>query len=195
MSQRRQRLYPAVCRNATMAGVASAFFLAGVTGACTSKLANCFDIQPGNRIAITVNGLPSAPFSSDECGFGFDMTQGLTLVAVDLGNPDTSSASDSSCNAAAVAIEPFADWTWTATSWLQPGSAPTVLSGDFNASNGTCTGTTQIEIVAEDGQPFAAADAGQGPVVMQRLFIAQGDGGAGCPSRCSDAYLVTLRRL
>lgn len=178
-----------------VAGAALVFALAGVMGACIGKIPNCFGIQPGNHIAITINGLQGPPFSSDACGFGFDMTQGLTLVASDLSNPDTSSLPDSTCNAAAVAIEPFADWTWTATGSLPAGTDPTVLSGDFNASNGTCAGTAAIEIVADDGQPFAEPDAGQRPVVMQRLFVAQGDGGTGCPSRCSDAYLVSLQRL
>jgi hypothetical protein len=194
LNQRRPRLRAAVRRNAMMAGAFPAIALTWATPGCSPTAPDCFGIRPGNRVAITVNGLQGPPVSPDACGFGFDMTQGLTLVATDLGNPDTSSLEGSTCNAAYVAIDPFADWTWTTTG-SPGGTAPTVLTGYFNVTNGTCTGTASLHVVAEDGLPFAAADAGQGPVVMERRFAAQGDGGAGCPSVCSDAFLVTLQRL
>jgi len=51
-------------------------------------------------------------------------------------------------------------------------------------------------VIAQSGQPFATVDAGQGPnVVMERTFTAQGGGGAGCRSICSDTFLVTIERL
>jgi hypothetical protein len=193
LSRRRPRLRAAV-RHGRMSGAFLATALIGATAGCSSKAADCFGIQPGNRIAITVNSLQGPPFSSSACGFGFDITQGLTLIATDLGNPDTSSLEGSTCNAAYVAIDPFAEWSWTTTG-SPGGTAPTVLTGYLNATNGTCAGSASIHVVAEDGLPFAAADSGQGPVVMERRFAAQGDGGAGCPSVCSDTFLVTLQRL
>jgi len=172
------------------------------TAACGST-PDCFDIHPGNRVAITIVAVyENYPYVTQFPCVGFDITQGLTLIATDLGNPGT--YSEGTCNSAAVAIEPFAAWTWTATGPLTGGSDPTVLTGSFNATNGTCTGFTSMDVIAEYGtpvsvefgQPFATVDGGQGPnVVMERTFTARGDGGAGCPSICSDTFSVTLKRL
>jgi hypothetical protein len=171
------------------------------TAACGGT-PDCFDIHPGNRVAITVNALDYTPANapSGACGFGFDISNGLVLVATDLGNPDTFSEG-ATCNSAAVAIEPFGGWTWTATGPLPGGTDPNVFTGYFTATNGTCTGYTSMDVIAESDvyanqsvQPFAAA--GQGPnVVLERTFTTQGDGGAGCPSICADRFTVTLERL
>jgi hypothetical protein len=137
----------------------------------------------------------SANAPSGACGFGFDMTQGLRLVATDLDNPDTSGLEGSTCNSATVSIDPFAAWNWTATGKLG-GTDPTVLAGHFSATNGTCTGDTSMTVIVQSGQAFAVADAGQGSkVVMERTFTRHGDGGAGCPSICVDDFFVTLDRL
>jgi hypothetical protein len=174
-----------------------ALAVTGATAACGST-PDCFDIHPGDRVAITVNDLDYTPTTapSGACGFGFDITQGLTLVATDLENPDTSSLEGSTCNPAGVAIEPFGAWTWSATGPLVGGSDPIVVAGSFKATDGTCSGNVSMEVVTQSVQPFAAADAGQGPnVMMERTFNTQGDGSAGCPSICSDTFSVTLKRL
>jgi hypothetical protein len=167
------------------------------TVACHPTAADCFGIDPGNRVAITVNNLAYMPAGapSGACGFGFDITQGLRLVATDLDNPDSSGLGGATCNSAHVSIDPFAAWTWTATG-NAGGTAPTVLAGYFSATSGTCTGETSISIIAQSGQPFAVDDAGQGSnIVMERAFSGPRDGGAGCPSTCIDDFFVTLQRL
>jgi hypothetical protein len=181
-------------RRATRLGFFAGLAATCATAACSPTASDCFGIQPGNRVAITVNDLaPNA--SSGACGFGFDMTQGLRLVATDLDNPDTSGLAGSTCNSARVSIDPFATWTWTATA-TAAGTDPTVLVGFFSATNGTCTGDTSMTVLAPSGQPFAVADAGQGSnVVMNRSFNGHGDGGAGCPSICVDSFFVTLEQL
>jgi hypothetical protein len=184
-------------RRATGLGFFAVLAATCATAACRPTASDCFGIQPGNRVAITVNDLAYSPVTapSGACGFGFDMTQGLRLVATDLDNPDSSGLGGSTCNSAEVSVDPFAAWTWTATGTLG-GTAPTVLAGYFSATNGTCTGDTSISIIAQSGQPFAVDDAGQGSnVVMERAFTGRGDGGAGCPSTCIDDFFVTLERL
>ena len=202
MDQRQERVPVAVRRSATRVGPFMVLAMTWATEACGGT-SDCFDVHPGNRVAITVNALDYTPATapSGACGFGFDMTQGLVLVATDLGNPDNSSEGPS-CGSAIVAIAPFGAWTWTATRTLAGASDPDVLAGSFKATNGTCTGITTIDVIARSSlyapevDPFAAADAGQGPnVMMDRTFTTQGDGGAGCPSICSDTFLVTLKRL
>jgi hypothetical protein len=183
-------------RRATRLGFFVVLAPTWATVACRPTAADCFDIHPGSRVAITVNDLAYTPATapSGACGFGFDMTQGLRLVATDLDNPD-SSGEGSTCNSARVSIEPFAAWTWTTTG-KAGGTAPTVLAGQFSATSGTCTGDTSITVTSVSDQAFAVADAGQGSnVVMERTFTRHGDGGAGCPSICVDDFFVTLERL
>ncbi len=117
------------------------------------------------------------------------------MIATDLANPVGNGEGDS-CNSAAVQIDPFAGWTWTPAS-NSTGTAPMVLTGSFNASNGTCAGYLTINVkVVSSGDPFAASEAGQTPnVVMERSFGPQGDAGAGCPDTCIDNYSVNLQRL
>jgi hypothetical protein len=195
MKQRRSRAERAVWRRATSFAACPALVLACAPAAC-NKTPDCFDIHPGNRIAITVVEVyETNPYTTQFPCPGFDLTPGLTLVATDLGNPEGHGEGDT-CNAAAVRIDPFADWTWTPAS-TSTGSAPTILTGSFNATSGTCTGYVSITAkVMSNGQPFAASEAGQTPnVVMERTFTAQDDGGGGCPHTCIDDYSVKVARL
>jgi hypothetical protein len=177
---------------ASLSAFASA--LAWTIAAC--KTPDCFAIDPGNRIAITVvavyeDGLYATEFPCQD----FDITPGMMLIATDLGNPNGHGEQDS-CDSAAVGIDPFGGWTWTPAD-MATGSAPTVLTGSFNASNGTCVGYVSLYVkLVSSGDPFAAPEAGQTTnLVMQRTFGAQGDGGAGCPHTCIDTFSVSLERL
>jgi hypothetical protein len=193
-AQRRARAEGAGWHRARSLAVCAALVLA--CAAACNKTPDCFDIHPGDRIAITVVEIyQKNPYTTTfPCGFGFDLTQGLMLVSTDLGNPD-SHGEGATCNSAAVRIDPFAGWTWTPAD-MSAGFGH-ILTGSFNATNGTCAG--YVSIVANlmsNGQPFAASEAGQSPnVLMQRTFTAQGDGGAGCPHTCNDYYSVNLARL
>jgi hypothetical protein len=195
MSHRRALAGGAAWRRAGSLAAFPVCALACAVAACNGT-PDCFGIHPGNRIAITVVDVyEKSPYTAAFPCAGFDITPGQTLLATDLGNPSGNGEADT-CNSAAVRIDPFAGWTW-APARMSTGSDPTVLTGGFNASNGTCAGYVTISVkVVSSGNPFGASEAGQTPnVVMERAFTAQGGGGVGCPHTCIDNYSVNLERL
>jgi hypothetical protein len=79
----------------------------------------CFDVQPGDRVAITVVdvdtfGLPAGknPYDSGRagtCGFGFDVSKGEVLVTKDVRNV----SANGECLGAIAQVDGFGGWTWT----------------------------------------------------------------------------------
>jgi hypothetical protein len=155
----------------------------------------CFGLQVGDRVAITlvdtyeVPGTGNVSYDAgnmDACGFGFDLSQGQELVATDVNNM---LGSDDSCQSAIAQFEPFDGWTWT-LSGNQSTAARLLFAGEYDATNGTCTGHVQVNLtVAPGADPFAASVPGQPPnVYLSRSF-------SGCQKACSGSFLVNLKRL
>jgi hypothetical protein len=157
----------------------------------------CDGIKVGDRFAITVidtyvapgYGKPYDAGLPEVCGFGMDVFQGQTLVATVTENEPTPGGL---CMAATVRFEPFTGWTWTLNNH-QSGSTQFILSGEYDATNGVCTGWLQVTFKVSNGaDPFAPSVPGKTPnVVMNRMFSGAE---AGCP-RCSGDFVVNLKRL
>ena len=166
--------------------------------ACSGNTPGCYGVNVGDRIGVSVLGVyeDGVYASTHPCGFSFDITQGLELIATDIANPD-SQTGGATCNAAVVTVEPFGDWTWTPENSVE-GTDPDILLGAFQATNGTCHGYVTIGVswISGRADPFATYEAGQATsVVMQRTFQDEDDGDAGCPSICDEYYSVALSRL
>ena len=175
-------------------------------GACTiGPPPPCFGLGVGSRVAITVvdayTGNAAYPQSAavphmSACEFGLDLTQGEVLEATVESNPN----SGGSCSAGVPSFAPSGGWTWT----LQPGGggldSPTILEGEYAASNGPCSGSTGFHLRTHFplGDIFAASARGQlPPAILERDFYPdKADASpAGCPAGCSGDFVVNLSRL
>ncbi len=175
---------------------------------CTES--TCYDLVPGTKIAITVveqydqssHFLLVEPFTdvaagvnpSQDCGFGFDITQGQTLegtVAYTGGNL--------ACKDGALSIAPFGNWSWT----LKPGTdlggtSYRPLAGSYDAHDATCIGHTDLTLYSlTSNDIFQASVPGHIPnVVMTRAFYSYvppnspQDCGA-----CVGTFVVNLTRM
>jgi hypothetical protein len=166
--------------------------------ACWGDSSPCFGVTVGDRIAVTVVDTfvgALGPYDSGRagvCGFGLDVTQGLVLQATVVSNPPNPR---NSCHVGIARYQPFAGWTWTLSVDLSsPGVPPSVLVGEYAATNGTCTGLVQVDIsVVRGTDPFAPSTPGQPPnVVMSRDYFS--GGGPGCPASCVGEFVVNLQR-
>jgi hypothetical protein len=128
---------------------------------------------------------------TDVCGFGLDVTQGLILQATVVGN---AANPRNSCKVGFAQYQPFAGWTWTLSADQSPGFPPSVLVGEYVATNGTCTGQVQVDIdVVQGTDAFAQSIPGQPPnVVMTRTWFS--GGGPGCPASCAGEFVVNLQK-
>lgn len=105
----------------------------------------CFDVQPGDWLAITVVDVdtfdipagtrnPYDAGTPGTCGFGFDISKGQVLVAKDVRNV----SANGQCLGPIAEFEPFGEWTWTLPAEnLNTDTAPqNVLAGSYDATNG-----------------------------------------------------------
>ena len=90
-------------------------------------------------------------------------------------------------------IEPFGAWKWTLHG-AQTGNSDD-LGGQYEASNGVCSGVVLLELrVTSGANPFAPSVPGQVPnVIMNRGWLS--GSGPGCPTSCGGSFLVNLKRL
>lgn len=173
--------------------IASAMALVLAPG-CEGTEPTCFGLKVDDRIAITVVETYAEPDQLDECGFGFDISPGLvlhaTVVNALLALPDT-------CRAAIPTYEPFGGWTLMLSPDQGGQSYPDILFGQYEESNGTCAGQTQIALqVTENANPFAPSVQGQTPnVVMDREFSRSTASMPGCPASCFGEFVVNLQKL
>jgi hypothetical protein len=177
--------------------MAAAVGTAGLFTVSCSSPKPCLGVSVGDRLTVTVvdtdnyaglnydAGLQDAGPQA-MCGFGLDVAKGETLMATAEANVTDE-----------VDVAPFNGWTWTLdTSMPQLANNTDLLNGNYRVSNGACIGTATIDVFLLSqggGDPFATYVPGRSPtVLMQRVFT--GSGAAGCPSRCSDYYIVNVKR-
>jgi hypothetical protein len=153
----------------------------------------------GDRLTVTVidtvnyAGTYNDAGSPGTCGFGLDITKGETLMVTAVANENDKI---DYCTVPDVDVAPFNGWTWTLDTSMSLGANNIdVVEGTYRASKGSCMGTATIDVflTSQGGDPFATyvpgKDAG---VVMGRVFT--GSGAAGCPTSCSDYYIVNVKR-
>ena len=147
-----------------------------IVGSACGGSKPCYDVQPGDRIAVTVVDVDSFdipagkpnPYDSGSpgtCGFGFDVSKGQVLVAKDIRNVSANGA----CLGPIAEFEPFGEWTWTLPAEnLNTDTAPQdILAGSYDATNGKCSGSVEVSVSVSSGaDPFAPFVPGQSPNVV-----------------------------
>ncbi len=155
----------------------------------------CLGLKLGDQVQVTVVDIEDVGGTNYDggdpstCGFGFDLSKGQVLIAT---VATTVAGKTDNCTTAAATFNPFGGWMWNFDASKSLGSDPDVLTGTYDATNGTCLGTTTVTITPADVGPDPYVSYVPQHGLMRRDFSGSGPG---CPTSCYGYFSVNLKKL